>query len=432
MAHKLMRLKESLYSTPHLITPQGFSFVEEYLNKRNLGDFEDDEDVEDNPKKKMSVNGVGFINISGPLTYRPVVTLCGGGGTNYQGIISQAEDLVSEGVKTIVLNIDSGGGEAFGVFSAASKVRKLADENGIRILSYVDGTAASAAYVWASISDEIIAHEDSRLGSIGVVIALCNNAEQLKKEGITRKFVYSGENKIPFDESGDFREEFIADLQASVDKLYGKFTKFVDTNRKLEVGSSEKTQAKVYDVEEAAQLGLLDYVMTEDEFIEYLNETNGAGMIDKLMNSLNKGSEMSQLNEVMSQLSEAQEMLQTKEGVIAALNTQLAELTDKVVSLEAQAQAIKAEAEMAAVQSRKDALAAVMGVDNPELNANFEVVKSLDQAAFDLVVKSMKAAADAKAEGAMFKEAGVSGEANAPVAGESKEMAILKAQFQVK
>lgn len=79
-------------------------------------------------------------------------------------------------------------------------------------------------------------------------------------------------------------------------------------------------------------------------------------------------------------------------------------------------------------KSRKDALAAVMGADNAELEAEFAIVKSLDQAVFDLVLKSKKAAYEALEKSTMFNEVGVSGEADqkANADGESPEMKIIK------
>lgn len=86
---------------------------------------------------------------------------------------------------------------------------------------------------------------------------------------------------------------------------------------------------------------------------------------------------------------------------------------------------LKAEKIEAQAQVKKQALAAVIGEDNPELNAEFEVLKGLDEKTFEIVLKAKKEAVAAVEKGMFFKEVGASGEAVAK-AEESPEMRILK------
>lgn len=441
MAHKLLRFTEKLYETPHLISPQGFSFVEDYLTKRNLSDwYNDDEPSAPKEPELKLVGDIGFVDISGPLTYRPVKTMCSEGGSNYQTIVQNFSELIEAGAKTIVMSVSSPGGEAFGAFVSAAKVRKMVDEAGVKIVARVEEMAASAAYIWTCIADEVVVHEDARIGSIGVVIALQNDSEYYKKNGVERTFVYAGENKIPFKDDGSFREEFIADLQSGVDKLYEKFTTFVDTHRNLEAGTAKSTQAKMFDAEDAAEIGLIDYIMDDDQFLSYLMEnTSGEKMFKKLLNNVVKTEEMemTQVNEVMAQLAEAQELITQKDAALANVESQMQELASKLAQFEAAAQeaeakaeAVKKAAEMAAMQARKEKLAEVIGADNPSLDATFEAVKSLDSEAFNVVVAGFAAKFVQESQGDMFKETGVSGEAEAKeVATESPEMTILKAKY---
>jgi len=72
----------------------------------------------------------------------------------------------------------------------------------------------------------------------------------------------------------------------------------------------------------------------------------------------------------------------------------------------------KAAQVVAIEKSRKDALAEVMGTENPDLETEFAIVKGLDSAVFDLILKSKKAAIEAVTNSAVFKEVGFSGEAD--------------------
>lgn len=111
-----------------------------------------------------------------------------------------------------------------------------------------------------------------------------------------------------------------------------------------------------------------------------------------------------------------------------AVQEALAPVQKALEEAQAEIEVFKAAQVEAVEKSRKDALAAVMGADNAELEAEFAIVKGLDQAVFDLVLKSKKAAYEALEKSAMFNEVGVSGEAEpkAEADGESPEMKIIK------
>ena len=75
--------------------------------------------------------------------------------TSYESIQGQAEYLIKkEKVNEIILDVNSGGGQAYGCFEAAQSVRNLANKNNVKITTYVDGVAYSGGYAWASIADE--------------------------------------------------------------------------------------------------------------------------------------------------------------------------------------------------------------------------------------------------------------------------------------
>lgn len=244
-----------------------------YLDSRNTGDIQmhlDVPAVEDQHPYPIQMNGmVGMLPIEGALTNIRYEGMCGEVGCSYEGLVDQTKELIAAGVKTIILDIDSGGGEAYGCFEAANEVRQLCTANNVRILAYVDGMACSAAYAWASIADELIVNPMADVGSIGVVVQLMNTMRYEKEIGLDRTFVYAGDSKIPFDADGKFTESFIADIQQSVDFFYEEFTTFVATNRTLDTQSVKDTQAKVFLPKEALSLGLVDKVMTKQEFINY-------------------------------------------------------------------------------------------------------------------------------------------------------------------
>ncbi|TOE88808.1 hypothetical protein, partial [Vibrio parahaemolyticus] len=81
-------------------------------------------------KDKLEQQGFGVLDVSGVLTAKPTPfqALCGG--TNYSDLIANMQKLADSGKKKVVLNVSSGGGEAFNCFYCAKQLRKIADANG--------------------------------------------------------------------------------------------------------------------------------------------------------------------------------------------------------------------------------------------------------------------------------------------------------------
>lgn len=266
----VLRLTSELYNQPHLISQMAFNTITSYLDMRNKGMLSQVEVVAENLDQPETVDKIGIINIHGSLTNKPVESMCGATGASYAGLMNQMSDLIQLGCKTIVLDVDSGGGEAFNCFQTADAMRAMADNNGVYIISYVQSMAASAAYALACCADEVVCHPQGQVGSIGVLVALMNDTKALEMEGYTRSFVTAGANKIPFDADGNFREGFLAEIQTRVDDLYGQFCAHVAHYTGLSVESVQETEASVFSGPVGLSMGLVNSVMTNEEFATYL------------------------------------------------------------------------------------------------------------------------------------------------------------------
>lgn len=272
-AHKLFRVTQQLYGVPHLLSRQSFSSITSYLNSRNASSMmlpttesyeaEEPDDLDD-------INGVGIIEINGPLTNKETgwESMCGG--CSYESILEQAEELIENGAKCLVLSLDSGGGEAYGVFLMAKQLRKMCDDAGIHLIGYVDGTCASACYAIACVCDEVVANPYAEVGSIGVLICLTDQSKHLEQEGYKPIFISAGSEKIPYAEDGSFRPEFLEDLQAKVDSLYEAFCEHVSEYTGLSVEDIKATEAKVYMAEDALSRGLINKIMSNVDFVDYV------------------------------------------------------------------------------------------------------------------------------------------------------------------
>lgn len=281
MPHKLFKLTQKLHGVPHLISQKSFLNIASYLNTRNAG-FMLPNVQKDSVQTSMNgqeddddMSQVGVIEINGPLTYKSTGWEAECGGCSYECILEELEDLVASGCTTVVLYFDSDGGEAYGAFETGDQIRAICDKANVQLISYVDGGCCSAAYALACVADEVIINPDSEVGSIGVLISLYDNSEEMKQEGIKPIFISAGAQKIPYADDGSFKKEFLQGLQVKVDTLYDAFSQYVSKYTSISVDNIKATEAKTYMAKDALSIGLANKIMTRVDFMNYLLSRQG-------------------------------------------------------------------------------------------------------------------------------------------------------------
>jgi len=411
----------------------------EELVELKLSDFDDEEKYKRYKLERKGINPdtmVGTLDVSGAIMYRK-----GSMGadctelTSYEGLKLQTQDMIDEGVSSIVMIVDSSGGQAYGMFSATKHIQKITKQAGVKTTAYVDGSAYSAAYGLAVLADELIVNPQASVGSVGVVVALYNDSKMLDMAGVTRQFVFAGENKIPFDKTGEFTDSFIEDLQKSVDKTYGTFTKHIASNRGLSEKAVIDTQASTYDADEALVMGLVDKIMELEDFeLEYGLKTpksNYAGF-NKMAadNSHNiKEESMSKEKEVTPKDAEllsdapAKPTNEGSKNMSDEANAQLLELTKENKGLRAQlldfSEKLKASDDKAVelngvlkekelahrTEQRQAKLEESLGKDNEGIEALLKNTESLSDESFAIVAQSLSGS-QVKAQEALEEQGG--------------------------
>jgi len=147
--------------------------------------------------RKVTLRGnVAVVPVIGPIfRYANLFTEISGA-TSTQVLGSDIQRALDDPkVKSIVLNIDSPGGVASGINELAELIYQGRSRK--RIVAYIGGIGASAAYWIASAAHEIIIDEASLAGSIGVVVEAVIDDE--KASGRTRYQIVSrnAPNKRP-------------------------------------------------------------------------------------------------------------------------------------------------------------------------------------------------------------------------------------------
>lgn len=276
--------------------------------------------------------GIGVVNVTGLLVdkYDPELKWWYGeaGVTSYEELSDDIDTLLEAGAHTIIQYNNSGGGQAYNVFETANSIRKKLDDKEAVMITYSDGITASASFALASVSDEIVAHPDSDVGSVGVVVSLLDTSEYMKNLGIKREFITAGKGKVPYDKDGKFTKEFLDDIQTSVNETYDKFTSHISANRPITQEKLVEVGAKVFSSKEAKDIGYIDKRMTKDEFSNYFEDIldkkgNAMSFFDKLNKTkATKETQMSHDNP-----SAEEQLAQVRATVEAEYAPKLAELT---------------------------------------------------------------------------------------------------------
>ena len=458
-----LTLARQVFNTPQLILADDLQNIAQYLvNRANGIEFEvgqkeeasvtsvvdknlvlTEEEQRDRRFRQLGItnNGKrGNLNITGTLVAKAgeidadCMEL-----TSYEKLHATFQKQVNEGIQELVLHVNSGGGSAFSCFEMAKEVKDLATSKGIKIYAWVDGLSASAAYAWTSIADEIVARKDSEVGSVGVVVQLINNSKMLENIGITRQFVYHGDQKIPFTDSGEFSPQFISSIQKKVDKTGLEFNTFVASNRNMSVEDVIATNAEVFDADQALAVGFIDKIMTQSEFFNDYLPSKGLNQHSmyylehnketQTMSEQNVQEQVASVEELTAQLATAKTDKQSLETQVAKLQGDLSkvqsDLSASVLAKEqAEAELTKFKAE-AAHNARVEQLANVFGADSEKPQMYATMFASLDAEAFGKVVSDFQASV--KTQEQSMEEVGHSASASA-IAETPEEMLLKQAQ----
>jgi protease-4 len=205
--------------------------------------------VEKDPK-----GPIGIVTIAGMI----VDGKAGPGSAGGDTIAKEIQDGVREGIKAIVVRVDSPGGSVL----ASERIRQAlidAKAKKIPVVVSMGSVAASGGYWVSTPADFIYAEPSTITGSIGVFGILPSFQGTLQKLGIGADGVkttpLSGEPDLlkgPSPEASQL-------IQTGVDSMYGRFLAIVAASRhKTPQQVDQIAQGRVWDGGSAHQLGLVD------------------------------------------------------------------------------------------------------------------------------------------------------------------------------
>lgn len=175
-------------------------------------------------------------------------------------IIEQAFEVPR--LKAVALVINSPGGSPVQAEYISKRIRDLATEKNVPVLSFIEDVAASGGYWLACTADEIFASRASIVGSIGVIAGGFGMVEALKKIGFERRVYTQGESKNILDPFLPEKQRDIEILQSIMKDSYEEFTDFIRERRKGKLRGEEKRlfSGEFWSGRTALELGLIDSI----------------------------------------------------------------------------------------------------------------------------------------------------------------------------
>lgn len=195
----------------------------------------------------------------------PVIRLQGGIGTGRNalsdaGIAPVIEKAFRAKPAAVALVINSPGGSAVQSSLIAARIRRLADEKGIKVHAFVEDVAASGGYWLACAGDDIFVDASSILGSIGVIFASFGFPDLMSRHGIERRVITAGTSKSLADPFLPQKPEDVDRLKALQGPIHDAFIAHVKARRGARLAEADLFNADVWVGRQAVDLGLADGV----------------------------------------------------------------------------------------------------------------------------------------------------------------------------
>jgi capsid assembly protease len=222
---------------------------------------------------------IGVVPIIGTMMYRSgyFSGLLGATSTKdaTQAVLTHRFD---PNVDSIVLVVDSGGGETTGVCELAQEIRAAAASKPVTAM--IDGAACSAAYWAISGASEIVMMPSGLTGSIGVFALHLDQSRLLDRIGIVPTFVRAGRFKADLNELEPLTKEARTALQRQVDDCYSTFVGDVAKGRKVNASDVRDGfgEGRTVTAKEALRLNMIDRIDTLTATIQRVaRESRGRG-----------------------------------------------------------------------------------------------------------------------------------------------------------
>lgn len=214
---------------------------------------------------------IAVLPINGVITPKPTFMSMLFGGTALSDLSAWFKNCMADAsVDTVVLNVDSPGGQVYGVDEMASMI---ADMKGAKkVHAIANNLMASAAYWISAACDSISMTPSAEAGSIGVYGVHVDMSKALEANGISPTIISAGRYKTEGNPYEPLSKEARAAMQDRVDQTYASFVKRVASGRGVSQTAVREGfgEGRVLGAQDALKAGMVDRVETLDAMLSRL------------------------------------------------------------------------------------------------------------------------------------------------------------------
>lgn len=269
---------QAVQALPWAILPEKLAVIREILvlraNGQRLTPEEIRAEIDAARGDRQIITGgqaIAVIPIVGTLIPRGNMMTEMSGAASVQRLQTQFRAALADPeVGSIVLDIDSPGGQVGGIEEFASEIYQARGQK--RVIAVANTLAASAAYWLASAASELVVTPSGEVGSIGVFTVHQDVSAAMDKLGVKMTLISAGKYKTegnPFEPLG---EEALGAAQSLVNEFYEMFTGAVARGRGVNQAAVVDGfgEGRLVSAEQAVRLGMADRVATIDQVINQL------------------------------------------------------------------------------------------------------------------------------------------------------------------
>ncbi|MEJ2060082.1 MAG: S49 family peptidase [Gammaproteobacteria bacterium] len=185
-----------------------------------------------------------------------------GNDADAQNIVSALENAFeAKGTAGVILRINSPGGSPVQSAYIYDAIRRLEQAHPkIPVYAVIEDVGASGAYYVAAAANRIYANPASLVGSIGVRMDSFGFVDAIKKLGVTRRLLTSGDHKGMLDPFLPQNPEDVTHVQQMLDQIHQQFIQAVEQGRgkRLKKDTPQLFSGWVWTGKDALKLGLID------------------------------------------------------------------------------------------------------------------------------------------------------------------------------
>ena len=291
MKHNLPGIMSRLFNTPLMIRPTEaqiiITAVSEQMGVGSLLDASSGKEIDlsgqieknaasfsesgERSRSYALVDGIAVLPVSGTLAHKWGGLQPNCGATGYDGIQARLNQALADpGVRGIMLDVDTPGGEVAGAFDCTDIIARANQIKPVWSLCY--DMHCSAGQLLVSGAGRRLITQTGIAGSIGVVIAHMDVSEMMKQTGRKVTLIHAGANKVEGNPYEALPEKVRAKLQASVEATRQRFatTVAIKTGQSLERILAQ--EASVFEGQEAIEQGLADELVNGADAVALMAE----------------------------------------------------------------------------------------------------------------------------------------------------------------